>query len=83
MGTEMKHQLYVLQQLLLNNYKERMLTAIDPQDQNAAKVISDLRSLAFEESRDVSTSFINFFWWKYYIRKFFHMSEYSQELVGL
>lgn len=54
LGTEMRHQLYVLQQLLLNNYEERMHTPLAPKDQTAAKTIMDLRSLAFEECPEVS-----------------------------
>ncbi|KAB7502601.1 Engulfment and cell motility protein 1 [Armadillidium nasatum] len=52
---EMKHQLYVLQQLLLNTYDDRMHTPLDPEDQVAAKSIRDLRTLAFEERETITT----------------------------
>ncbi|RXG74060.1 Engulfment and cell motility protein 1 [Armadillidium vulgare] len=52
---EMKHQLYVLQQLLLNTYDDRMHTPLDPEDQVAARSIRDLKTLAFEERETITT----------------------------
>ena len=57
---EMSHQLYVLQQLLLNQYEERMRTSLDPQDTDATEKIKELRKIAFEmdgdvQSKDVTT----------------------------
>ncbi|ROT79467.1 putative engulfment and cell motility protein 1-like [Penaeus vannamei] len=50
-GADMAHQLYVLQQLLLNQYEERMNTSMDPSDQDATDKIKELRRIAFEEAR--------------------------------
>ena len=36
---EMSHQLYVLQQLLLNQYEDRMKTCLDPSDNDATERI--------------------------------------------
>ncbi|XP_064079348.1 engulfment and cell motility protein 1-like [Macrobrachium nipponense] len=58
-GADMAHQLYVLQQLLLNQYEERMNTSMDPSDQDATDKIKELRRIAFESdgesSKDVTT----------------------------
>ncbi|XP_042209580.1 engulfment and cell motility protein 1-like isoform X2 [Homarus americanus] len=58
-GADMAHQLYVLQQLLLNQYEERMSTSMDASDQDATDKIKELRRIAFETdgecSKDVTT----------------------------
>ncbi len=50
---ETRHQLYVLQSLLLNLLEERMRTAVKSEDQKALEKIKELRKLAFE-IRDAS-----------------------------
>lgn len=50
----MAHQLYVLQQQLLNQYEERMNTSMDVNDQDATDKIKELRRIAFESDSDVS-----------------------------
>lgn len=52
---EMAHQLYVLQQLLLNQYQERLNTSMDPNDQDATDKIKELRRIAFEADGEVSS----------------------------
>ncbi len=47
-GEDMKHQLYMLQALLLNLLEERMNTAVKSEDQKALEKIKELRKLAFE-----------------------------------
>ncbi|XP_045608928.1 engulfment and cell motility protein 1 isoform X2 [Procambarus clarkii] len=58
-GADMAHQLYMLQQLLLNQYEERMTTSMDANDQDATDKIKELRRIAFESdgdtNRDVTT----------------------------
>ena len=53
-GADMAHQLYVLQQLLLNQYEERMNTSMEPSDQDATDKIKELRRIAFESDGEVS-----------------------------
>lgn len=50
-GTEMAHQLYVLQTLLLNLLDERR-TRIDPNDPEARERILELRRIAFDSDGD-------------------------------
>lgn len=45
---EMKHQLYVLQTLLLNLLEEKMKTAVESHDQKALEKIKELRKIAFD-----------------------------------
>ncbi|XP_020298453.1 engulfment and cell motility protein 1 [Pseudomyrmex gracilis] len=47
-GTEMAHQLYVLQTLMLSLLEQRMMTKMDPQDQDAHDKIKELRKIAFD-----------------------------------
>ena len=47
-GEDMRHQLYVLQSLLLNLLEERMNTAVKSEDQKALEKVKELRKLAFE-----------------------------------
>ncbi|KAL1122165.1 hypothetical protein AAG570_003570 [Ranatra chinensis] len=47
-GAEMAHQLYVLQTLTLGLLEQRMLTKMDPQDQDAHDKIKELRKIAFD-----------------------------------
>lgn len=47
-GTEMAHQLYVLQSLSLGLLEQRMNTKMDPQDQDAHDKIKELRRIAFD-----------------------------------
>ncbi|XP_076058239.1 engulfment and cell motility Ced-12 isoform X2 [Oratosquilla oratoria] len=54
-GVEMAHQLYVLQQQLLNQYEERMLTPMDSNDQDATDKIKELRRIAFESDGDAGS----------------------------
>lgn len=54
----MAHQLYVLQQLLLNQYEERMNTSMDPSDQDATDKIKELRRIAFESDGEVGVSIL-------------------------
>lgn len=56
----MAHQLYVLQQLLLNQYEERMNTSMDPSDQDATDKIKELRRIAFESDGEVGVSILLF-----------------------
>lgn len=58
--TEMAHQLYVLQTLCLGQLEQRMMTKMDPQDQDAHDKIKELRRIAFDNdgnsnSNDVTT----------------------------
>ncbi|XP_077285438.1 engulfment and cell motility Ced-12 [Arctopsyche grandis] len=46
-GTEMAHQLYVMQTLCLSLLEQRMVK-IDPQDQDALEKVKELRRIAFE-----------------------------------
>ncbi|XP_037794345.1 engulfment and cell motility protein 1-like [Penaeus monodon] len=55
-GADMAHQLYVLQQLLLNQYEERMNTSMDPSDQDATDKIKELRRIAFESDGECSNN---------------------------
>ncbi|ENN76031.1 hypothetical protein YQE_07406, partial [Dendroctonus ponderosae] len=47
-GAEMAHQLYVLQTLMLGLLEQRMLTKMDPQDQDGHDKIKELRRIAFD-----------------------------------
>lgn len=47
-GAEMAHQLYVLQTLMLSLLEQRMMTKMDPQDQDAHDKIKELRKIAFD-----------------------------------
>lgn len=47
-GTEMAHQLYVLQTLSFGLLEQRMLLKMDPQDQDAHDKIKELRRIAFD-----------------------------------
>ncbi|XP_011502310.1 PREDICTED: engulfment and cell motility protein 1 [Ceratosolen solmsi marchali] len=47
-GTEMAHQLYVLQTLMLSLLEQRMITKMDNQDQDAHDKIKELRRIAFD-----------------------------------
>ncbi|VVC33419.1 PH domain-like,Pleckstrin homology domain,Armadillo-like helical,ELMO domain,Armadillo-type [Cinara cedri] len=47
-GSEMAHQLYVMQTLCFGLLEERMNTKMDPQDQDAHEKIKELRKIAFE-----------------------------------
>lgn len=47
-GTEMAHQLYVLQTLIFGLLEKRMLLKMDPQDQDAHDKIKELRKIAFD-----------------------------------
>ncbi|XP_046388664.1 engulfment and cell motility protein 1 [Ischnura elegans] len=58
-GTEMAHQLYVLQTLLFNLLEQRMNTKMDPQDQDAHDKIKELRKIAFDTDGDVSNRDVN------------------------
>ncbi|XP_046738247.1 engulfment and cell motility protein 1 isoform X3 [Diprion similis] len=53
-GSEMAHQLYVLQTLLLGLLEQRMMTKMDPQDQDALDKIKELRRIAFDTEGSVS-----------------------------
>lgn len=47
-GTEMAHQLYVLETLSFGLLEKRMLLKMDPQDQDAHDKIKELRRIAFD-----------------------------------
>ncbi|KAF5294596.1 hypothetical protein FQA39_LY13355 [Lamprigera yunnana] len=47
-GAEMAHQLYVLQTLSLGLLEQRMMTKMDPQDQDGHDKIKELRRIAFD-----------------------------------
>lgn len=47
-GAEMAHQLYVLQTLMLGQLEQRMVTKMDPQDQDGHDKIKELRRIAFD-----------------------------------
>ncbi|XP_051161267.1 engulfment and cell motility protein 1 isoform X1 [Leptopilina boulardi] len=47
-GTEMAHQLYVLQTLMMSLLEQRMMMKMDPQDQDAHDKIKELRKIAFD-----------------------------------
>ncbi|XP_045463247.1 engulfment and cell motility protein 1 [Harmonia axyridis] len=47
-GAEMAHQLYVLQTLMLGLLEQRMMTKMDPQDQDGHDKIKELRRIAFD-----------------------------------
>ena len=49
---EMRHQLYVLQTLLLNLLEERMYTMVESQGPKALEKIKELRKIAFESRSD-------------------------------
>ncbi|KAK4290111.1 hypothetical protein Pmani_036977 [Petrolisthes manimaculis] len=55
-GTDMAHQLYVLQQLILNQYDERMNTRMETTDSDATEKIKELRRIAFESDGEISSS---------------------------
>ncbi|KAF4529139.1 hypothetical protein B566_EDAN017490 [Ephemera danica] len=52
LGSEMAHQLYVLQTLSFNLLEQRMMTKMDPQDQDAHDKIKELRKIAFDTDSD-------------------------------
>ncbi|XP_071175885.1 engulfment and cell motility protein 1-like isoform X2 [Mytilus edulis] len=52
LGSEMAHQLYKLQTLLLNMYEEKMLTAADPNSQNVTSIIETLRKPVLDIEAD-------------------------------
>lgn len=54
-GSDLAHQLYVLEQLLLNQYEERMNTSMGVNDQDATEKIKELRKVAFESDGEVPT----------------------------
>lgn len=56
MGTEMAHQLYVLQCLLLNLLNEVRRTPVNLQDSSAEKDLAVLRKTAFEAETDPTAS---------------------------
>lgn len=47
-GTEMAHQLYVFQTLMLSLLEQRMMTKMDNMDQDAQSKITELHEIAFE-----------------------------------
>lgn len=51
-GTEMAHQLYVLQTLTLNLLEQRMLCKMNAQDQDGHEKIKELRRIAFDDMGD-------------------------------
>lgn len=51
-GTEMAHQLYVLQTLTLNLLEQRMLCKMNAQDQDGHEKIKELRRIAFDDMVD-------------------------------
>ena len=51
-GREMAHQLYVLQQLILNLFKDRMLQKMDVQDVGSLEKVKELRKIAFESDQN-------------------------------
>lgn len=51
-GTEMAHQLYVLQTLTMGLLEHRMLTKMNTQDQDAHEKIKELRRIAFDDGTD-------------------------------
>lgn len=51
-GTEMAHQLYVLQTLTLNLLEQRMLCKMNAQDQDGHEKIKELRRIAFDDLGD-------------------------------
>lgn len=53
-GAEMAHQLYVLQTLMLSLLEQRMMTKMDPQDQDAHDKIKELRKIAFDTEGAIS-----------------------------
>ena len=53
-ASDLAHQLYVLEQLLLNHYEERMNTSMDVNDQDATEKIKELRKVAFESDGEVN-----------------------------
>lgn len=52
-GTEMAHQLYVLQTLTLNLLEQRMLCKMNAQDQDGHEKIKELRRIAFDDMGEV------------------------------
>lgn len=55
-GTEMAHQLYVLQTLQLSLLEQRMNTKMDLQDQDAHEKIKELRRIAFDMDNNSGSS---------------------------
>lgn len=53
-GTEMAHQLYVLQTLTLNLLEQRMLCKMNAQDQDGHEKIKELRRIAFDDMGDAA-----------------------------
>ncbi|KAK9882348.1 hypothetical protein WA026_020870 [Henosepilachna vigintioctopunctata] len=54
-GAEMAHQLYVLQTLMLGLLEQRMMTKMDPQDQDGHDKIKELRRIAFDSEGALGT----------------------------
>lgn len=52
-GTEMAHQLYVLQTLTMGLLEHRMMTKMNTQDQDAHEKIKELRRIAFDDAAGV------------------------------
>ncbi|XP_061421829.1 engulfment and cell motility protein 2-like isoform X2 [Lethenteron reissneri] len=55
-GTEMAHQLYVLQVLSLNLLEERMMTKMDPQDQAQRDTLFELCRIAFDAEAEAASA---------------------------
>lgn len=53
-GSEMGHQLYCLQTLMLNMYETRMNTPADPDDPNVQKQIDSLTKICFDVDNDAA-----------------------------
>lgn len=51
-GTEMAHQLYVLQTLTMGLLEHRMMTKMNTQDQDAHEKIKELRRIAFDDGTE-------------------------------
>ncbi|XP_013415031.1 engulfment and cell motility protein 1 [Lingula anatina] len=55
-GTEMAHQLYMLQSLMFNLLEERMNAKVDKQDQVSMALIVELKKLAFDTENENNTT---------------------------
>nr|XP_034337999.1 engulfment and cell motility protein 2 isoform X4 [Crassostrea gigas] len=55
-GSEMGHQLYCLQTLMLNMYETRMNTPADPDDPNVQKQIDSLTKICFDVDNETAQS---------------------------
>lgn len=60
-GTEMAHQLYVLQTLTLNLLEHRMLCKMNAQDQDGHDKIKELRRIAFDDLADTQRQNSNYY----------------------